>query len=44
MIFNDTERGIHTVMILLELQKVLDLLDHKIWLEKTKCIGFSDKK
>ena len=34
MIFNDSERGIHTGMILLELQKVLDILDHKIWLEK----------
>ena len=30
-------------MILIDLQKAFDTLDHNIFLDKMKCIGFSDK-
>ena len=30
----------HTGMILLDLQKAFDTLDHRVLLEKTKCFGF----
>ena len=43
MILNGAENGKHTGMILINLQKVFDALDHKILLNKIKCIGFSDK-
>ena len=44
MILNGAENGKHTGMILIDLQKAFDTLDHKILLDKMKCIGFSDKK
>ena len=43
MILNGAENGKHTSMILIDLQKAFDNLDHKILLDKMKCIGFSDK-
>ena len=42
MILNGTENGERTGMILIDLQKAFDTLDHKILLDKMKCIGFSD--
>ena len=30
-------------MILIDIQKAFDTLDHKFLLDKMKCIGFSDK-
>ena len=43
MILNGVENGKHTGMILIDLQKAFATLDHKILLDKTKCIGFSNK-
>ena len=43
MILNRAENRKHTGMILIDLQKAFDTLDHKILLDKMKCIGFSDK-
>ena len=43
MILNGTENGKHTGMILIDLKKAFDTLDHKILLDKMKCIGFLDK-
>ena len=43
MILNSDENLKHTDMISVELQKALDILDHKVLLSKMKCIGFSDK-
>ena len=43
MILNNTENGKHTGMMLIDLQKTFDTLDHKILLEKMKCVGFSNK-
>ena len=42
MILNCPENRKHTGMILINLQKAFDTLDHKILLDRTKCIGFSD--
>ena len=39
-----TENGKHAGMILIDLQKAFDTLDHKILMDKMKCIGFSDKR
>ena len=43
MILNDADNGKHTDMILIDLQKAFDTLDHTILLEKKTCIGFSNK-
>ena len=43
MILKGAENGKHAGMILIGLQKTFDTLDHKILLDKMKCIGFSDK-
>ena len=43
MILNGAENGKHTGMVLIDIQKAFDPLDHKILLDKMKCIGFSDK-
>ena len=43
MILNGAENGKHTGMILIDLQKAFDTLDHKILLAKLRCIGFSGK-
>ena len=43
MILNSAENGKHTGMMLIDLQKAFDTLDHKILLRKMKCIGFSNK-
>ena len=43
MILNRAENGKYTGMILIDLQKAFDTLDHKILLDKMKCTGFSDK-
>ena len=42
-ILNVAENGKHTAMILINLQKAFDTLDHTILFDKMKCIGFSDK-
>ena len=44
MILNIAGNEKHTGMILIDLQKAFDTLDHKIFLDKMKYIGFSDKK
>ena len=43
MILNGAESRQTTVMILINLQKAFYTLNHKIVLDKMKCIGFSDK-
>ena len=43
MILNGAENGKHTGMVLIDIQKAFDPLDHKILLDKMKCIGFSGK-
>ena len=43
MILNGAKNVKHLAMILIDLQKAFDTLNHKILLEKVKCIGFSDK-
>ena len=43
MILNSAENGKHTGMILIDLLKAFDTLDHEILLDKTKCIDYSDK-
>ena len=43
MILNEAENVRQTGMILIDLQKVFDTLDHKILFDKMKPIGFSDK-
>ena len=34
------DKGLHTGMILIDLQKAFDTLDHDILLEKMQCMGF----
>ena len=34
------DKGRHTGMIMIDLQKVFDTLDHNVLLEKMKCMGF----
>jgi len=36
------EKGMLTGMILIDLQKAFDTIDHKIFLKKIRCLGFSD--
>ena len=43
MILNGAENGKRTGIILIDLQKAFDTLDHNILLDKMKCIGFPDK-
>ena len=44
MILNGAKNGLHTGLILIDLQKVFNNLDHKLLLDKMmKYIGFSDK-
>ena len=39
-ILNGAENGRHMDMILIDLQKAFDTLEHKFFLDKMKCIGF----
>ena len=39
-IVNGMDKGLHTGMILIDLQKAFDTLDHGVLLEKMECIGF----
>ena len=43
IILNGAENGKHASMILIDLQRAFYFLDHKILLNKMKCIGFSDQ-
>ena len=36
------DSGLLTGMILIDLQKAFDIIDHKILIEKMKCMGFSN--
>ena len=36
------KKGFHTVMILVDLQKKFDTLDHTAFLQKMECIGFKE--
>ena len=36
------DKGFHTRMILVDLQKVFDMLDHTVILQKMECIGFKE--
>ena len=42
MILNGAENGKHAGIILIDLQKPFDTSDHKVLLDKMKCICFSD--
>ena len=44
IILNGAEKGKHNGMILINLQKAFDTLDHTILLDKMKGISFSKKK
>ena len=44
MVLNGAENGMYIDMILIDVQKAFGNLDHKMLLDKMKCIGFSDKK
>ena len=39
-IFKDMDKGQPTEMILIDLQKAFDTLDHNVLLKKLKCVGF----
>ena len=41
-ILRGTDKGFHTGMILVDLQKANDTLDHTILLQKMECIGFKE--
>ena len=43
MILNGAENGKNTGMILMDRRKVFDTLDHKMLLDKMKCISFSSQ-
>ena len=43
MILNGAENGRQISLILINLYKASDILDHNISLDNMKCIGFSDK-
>ena len=43
MVSNGIETGSHTGIILINLQTAFDILDYKILLDKTMCIGSPDK-
>ena len=43
IILNGAESGKHIGMILIDLHKNFDTLDHTVLLDKMKCTGFSDK-
>ena len=36
------DKGFHTGMIIIDLQKAFDTLDHTLLLQKMECIGFKD--
>ena len=39
-VLSGMDKGVHTVMIIINLQKAFATLDHKIILEKITCLGF----
>ena len=39
---NDFEKGSLTGMILIDLQKAFDTIQHKILVEKINCLGFAE--
>ena len=44
IMLNGAENGKHTGMILINLRKSFDTLDHKNFSEKMKCIGLLDQR
>ena len=36
------DKGFHTTMILVDLQKAFDTLDYNVILQKMECIGFKE--
>ena len=41
-ILNGFEKSLYTGMVLIDLQKAFDTIDHNIFLKKLKCLGFAD--
>jgi len=41
-ILNGFEKSLYTGMVLIDLQKAFDTIDHNIFLKKLRCIGFAD--
>ena len=41
-ILTGMDKGFHTGMVLVYLQKAFDTLDHTVLLEKMECIGFKE--
>ena len=41
-ILRGMDKGFHTEMILVDLQKAFDTLDHTVLLQKMECIGFKE--
>ena len=41
-ILNGFDKSLYTGMVLIDLQKAFDTIDHNIFLKKLKCLGFAE--